>query len=153
MPESANDIHVKADSSGFAALANAVPAMVWVSDVAKSCTWFNRGWLDFTGRLLDEENGLGWMKGIHPDDFNSYLKAYHFNFDSRAIFEIDYRLLHNSGEYRWVVARGAPRYDDKGEFAGYIGICLDIHDRLAQGFGHAGSFINFKALSESPDIF
>jgi len=42
---------------------------------------------------------------------------------------MDYRLKHADGKYRWVLDHGVPRYTADGEFAGYIGSCLDITER------------------------
>jgi PAS domain S-box-containing protein len=113
----------------FRALADSAPVMIWKSGVDKLCTWFNRGWLDFTGRSLADEVGHGWAEGVHADDRDRCVEVYASAFDRRAPFEMEYRLLRHDGAYRWLLARGVPRHDGSGAFTGYIGSCIDITDR------------------------
>jgi PAS domain S-box-containing protein len=103
--------------------------MVWMSGTDKRCYYFNRGWLDFVGRTQEQEAGKGWVENVHPDDFDRCLQTYLSNFDARRSFEMEYRLRHHTGEYRWIFDRGIPRYAPDGIFEGYVGGCLDIHDQ------------------------
>ena len=113
----------------FHALIDAAPVMMWMADVDKLCTTFNRGWLAFTGRKIEEELGNGWANGVHPDDLQRCLKIYVEAFDAHLSFSMEYRLQRHDGQYRWIRDDGSPRYLPDGTFAGYIGCCLDIHDR------------------------
>jgi PAS domain S-box-containing protein len=115
----------------FHALIDAAPVMMWMSDVNKLCTSFNRGWLAFTGRKIEEEIGNGWAAGVHPDDLQGCLKIFVEAFDAHLSFSMEYRLRRHDGQYRWIRDDGSPRYLPDGTFAGYIGCCLDIHDRKA----------------------
>jgi PAS domain S-box-containing protein len=115
----------------FHALIDAAPVMMWMADVNKLCTTFNRGWLAFTGRKIEEELGNGWADGVHPDDLQRCLKIYVEAFDAHLSFSMEYRLRRHDGQYRWIRDDGSPRYLPDGTFAGYIGCCLDIHDRKA----------------------
>ena len=109
----------------FRTLANSAPVMVWQSGTDKLCTFFNEPWLKFTGRTLTEELGDGWAAGVHPDDLDRCLTTYASSFDARRSFQMEYRLRRADGEYRWILDEGAQLYRD-GEFAGYIGSCIDI---------------------------
>ncbi len=113
----------------FRTLANSGRTMVWTSGKDKLCNYFNRVWLEFTGRTLEQETGNGWAEGVHPDDFKRRLDTYVGAFDLRENFSIEHRLRRHDGEYRWILDDGCPRWDSKGEFIGYIGHCLDITDR------------------------
>lgn len=105
------------------------PALIWFSGLDALCYYFNKTWLTFTGRSLEEERGNGWAEGVHPDDFDRCLKIYLDNFNVQKPFDMDYRLKHHSGEYRWISDHGQPFYDENGEFAGYIGSCYDISEK------------------------
>ncbi len=113
----------------FETVANSSPALLWMSDITKSCTWFNDVWLEFTGKTLEEEKGDGWARGVHPDDYDRCLKTYCDAFDKREVFEMEYRLLRNDGEYRWIFDKGQPMLDSDENFVGYIGSCIDINER------------------------
>ncbi len=113
----------------FRLMADAVPVLIWVSDQTKGCTWFNKTWLNFSGRTPQELVGNGWADDVHPDDLDRCLGIYVTNFDARRPFTMEYRLKRHDGEYRWVEDNGLPRYDGDGAFAGYIGSCVDFTER------------------------
>lgn len=113
----------------FRNVTNSSMALIWLSGVDKLCYYFNDTWLKFTGRTLEQEMGNGWAEGVHPDDFDQCLETYITSFEKQVPFEMEYRLMHNSGKYRWLTDLGSPNYDSKGEFVGYIGHCFDITER------------------------
>jgi PAS domain S-box-containing protein len=105
------------------------PNPIWRANVQAKCDYFNRDWLEFTGRTLEQEYGDGWAEGVHPDDFDRCLKIYLDNFHARTPFEMEYRLRYHDGSYHWLVDSGKPFYTPDGEFAGYIGSCYDVQGR------------------------
>ncbi|MEA5604584.1 PAS domain S-box protein [Nostoc sp. UHCC 0252] len=113
----------------FRQMTDTAPVLVWMSGTDKLCNYFNKPWLDFTGRTLEEEMGNGWTEGVHPDDFQYCLDTYVNAFDARQTFKMEYRLRRNDGQYRWLFDTGVPRFAATGAFLGYIGSCVDIHDR------------------------
>ena len=112
----------------FQAMADTAPVMIWMTGTDALCNYFNKPWLEFTGRTMEQEVGTGWIQGVHPDDvqgcFDGFLPAFH----GRKPFRMEYRLRRADGEYRWVLESGIPRYTGAGEFAGYIGSNIDITD-------------------------
>jgi PAS domain S-box-containing protein len=114
-----------------AIMADTVPAMIWASDANALRTYFNRSWLEFTGRTLTEELGKGWTEGIHPDDRQRCLETYESAIKSRLPFKVEYRLRCADGQYRWVLSHGEPRFGDEGALEGYVGSCLDITEQKA----------------------
>ena len=113
----------------FRLVADNSPVLIWMSDETKLCTFFSKGWLDFTGRRLDEELGHGWASGVHPDDFQGCFDTYSRSFDARRPFEMEYRLRRFDGQYRWILDYGVPRFDSGGSFRGYIGSAIDVTER------------------------
>lgn len=112
----------------FQIMANTVPVMIWMSGLDKLCNFFNQGWLEFTGRTMEQEIGKGWVEGVHPDDRERCLDTYITAFEQRQKFSMEYRLRRFDGEYRWILDTGTPRFTTDGTFAGYIGSCIDISD-------------------------
>jgi len=113
----------------FRNIADTAPVLIWMSGADRLHQFFNKSWLEFTGRTLDEERGNGWLAGVHEADVQRCVAVYHSDFDARRPFEMDYRLRRRDGEYRWVLDRGLPRYDEGGVFLGFIGSAIDITDR------------------------
>src|SRR5437870_10075552 len=114
----------------FRTMANTAPVLIWMSGLDKLCTFFNKPWLEFTGRTIDQEMGNGWTEGVHADDLQRCLQIYTQAFDARQPFVMHYRLRRHDGEYRWISDNGVPRYDAQKNFAGYIGSCMDITELI-----------------------
>lgn len=113
----------------FRTMADTAPVMIWLAGTDKLCNYFNKGWLEFTGRTLEEEIGFGWVERVHPDDYGYCLDIYFTSFELRQGFSMEYRLQRHDGEYRWIFDIGTPRFNPDGSFAGFIGSCIDISDR------------------------
>jgi PAS domain S-box-containing protein len=114
----------------FQTMADAAPVLMWMSGEDKLCTFFNKAWLEFTGRTAEQEFGDGWVEGVHPDDLAKTVATYRAAFDARKPFAIQYRLQRHDGEYRSIADHGVPRYGPRGNFRGYVGTCVDITDLL-----------------------
>lgn len=113
----------------FRLMADHAPALIWMSGTDRLRTFFNEGWLRFTGRSMEQELREGWVAGVHPDDLEHCLRVSSTASDSRVDFEIEYRLRRYDGQYRWMVDHGVPRFGSDGAFCGYIGSCSDVTQR------------------------
>lgn len=105
------------------------PTMVWRAGLDAKCDYFNETWLAFTGRSFEEETE-GWEKGVHPEDMDRCMRVYLTSFAQRVPFEMEYRLRRHDGVYRTLFDRGVPYFDDAGVFAGFIGSCVDVEERV-----------------------
>lgn len=121
LQESESRFHIMADSA---------PALIWMADTNNLGIWFNRSWLEYTGRKMEEEVGIGWMYSVHPEDMEHWAI-----FERQPVinqhqrFEIEYRLRRADGSYGWVADTGTPYFDLDGKFQGYISYCWDINQR------------------------
>ena len=128
---------INADLEYFQRLADGAPVMIWMSGTDMGCFYFNRAWLEFRGRTLQEEFGNGWADGVHPEDLDRCVQHYVSSFERRAAFAMSYRLRHYTGEYRWILDRGVPHWTADGEFLGFYGGCAETPaeaavERIAQ---------------------
>lgn len=114
----------------FELILNNAPNLIWRAGTDTKCDYFNKTWLDFTGKSMNEEVGNGWANGVHPDDLDRCIKIYLNAFSKQEAFEMDYRLLRYDGEYRIINDRGVPYYDKNDIFLGYIGSCLDVTEKI-----------------------
>ncbi|HTB51808.1 MAG TPA: PAS domain S-box protein [Ferruginibacter sp.] len=131
----------------FKAIADSAPVMIWMSGTDKLCYFFNKGWLDFTGRTLEQEQGNGWAEGIHPEDLQRCLDIYVSSFDERKEFYMEYRLKAGDGEYKWISDKGVPRYSIEGDFLGYISGCMNIDEQKTFAEKLAESETRFRLLT------
>jgi hypothetical protein len=114
----------------FRYVANSAPVFIWMAGTDMQRNFFNTAWLNFTGRTLEQEKGYGWTEVVHPDDLEKCLHIYTDAFNHRQEYSMEYRLKRHDGEYRWISARGVPQFTSQNIFEGYIGACMDIHERV-----------------------
>lgn len=120
---------IRETEARFETMADTAPVLIWMTGTDGLCNYFNKPWLEFTGRTMEQEVGLGWTEGVHPDDLQRCYDGFLPAFQARVPFGMEYRLRRGDGEYRWVIESGIPRYTPGGEFVGYIGSNIDITDR------------------------
>jgi PAS domain S-box-containing protein len=123
------EVALRASEERFRSIANNSSVMIWMSGPDKLGTWFNRRWLDFVGRTMEQEIGNGWADSVHPDDLESSLNVYTTAFQAREPFSMEYRLRRHDGVWRWILDCGAPNYAADGTFGGYLGSCIDVSDQ------------------------
>lgn len=120
---------VRESEQKFRFMADTAPAMLWVTDVDNQCIFLSRGWHEYTGQTREEGLGLGWIDAVHPEDRERSTRIFLEAAAKKVAFQIDYRLETMEGEYRWAIDAGRPQISDTGEFLGYIGSVIDIHER------------------------
>jgi PAS domain S-box-containing protein len=120
----------------FTTMVDNVPVMIWMSGTDKYADFFNKTWLQFTGRTTEQENNEGWLENVHPDDVQKCIDDYNRSFNEQKGCYSEYRLRRKDGEYRWVADNSVPRYDAEGMFTGFISACMDIDDEKKPGKGY-----------------
>jgi PAS domain S-box-containing protein len=128
----------------FKTLADAAPALVWITDHAGDFIHFNRPWLEFTGRRVEAELGQGWLSTLLPEDRMRFRKEFDDHFALREPFRVDFRLLRQDGLFRWVTCQGIPHYEDDTSFTGYIGSCLDVSEQH-----EAETLLAYRAITQA----
>ncbi len=118
------------DLEQYQLIVESSPNMIWRANLSTECDYFNKTWLQFTGRTMEQEYGFGWAECVHPDDFDRCVEIYLTNFKIEHPFEMDYRLKRSDGQYRWINDRGVPFYDKEGIFIGFIGSCMDVTEKI-----------------------
>jgi PAS domain S-box-containing protein len=113
----------------FRNMAENAPVMMWMTDPSGSLIYLNRLWCNFTGQSNQEALGLGAWDTVHADDRDRSQRIFFDANTAREAFQIEYRLRHHDGTYRWALSAAGPRFSDDGEFLGYIGSVIDIEDR------------------------
>ncbi|MEA2419762.1 MAG: hypothetical protein QOE60_1968 [Thermoleophilaceae bacterium] len=135
----------------FRELADTTPALMWMTDGEGDVTFVNEGWLRFTGRALKEDVGDTFGLSAHPDDRGDLLERWRDAFARRIEFRFEYRLKHRSGDHRWVLEIGTPRFA-AGEFVGYVGTATDIHERKGMEDALRRSEASFRDLADAVPV-
>ena len=105
------------------------PALIWMSDAEKRCTYVNASWMAFTGRTLEAVLADGWRETIHPDDLPQWVEVLDAAFHAHQPYTLEYRLRRHDGEYRWILDSGIPLPAPHGSSTGYVGSIVDVTER------------------------
>ncbi len=111
----------------FKVLTDAMPQMVWSTLPDGFHDYYNARWYEFTGVPYGSTDGEGWNDMFHPDDQEEAWKRWRHCLATGNNYEIEYRLKHHSGDYRWTLGRAMPVRDVHGTIIRWIGTCTDIH--------------------------
>ncbi|MBT1706410.1 PAS domain-containing protein [Chryseosolibacter indicus] len=122
------EAHVIQSGREFEHMIDTLPGTVWITDKNAHCTFLNSRWFEYTGQTKDEALGLGWLETTHPDDKENAAKIFLQANERKEAFTLQYRLRTRKGDYRWNVDSGVPRFDRYGNFEGYIGSVVDVHE-------------------------
>jgi PAS domain S-box-containing protein len=112
----------------FRQLADRSSKLIWMSDANHQCTYVNEPWCAFTGRSLEQDLGIGWTVGVHPEDRERVVAQFAKAHDERDPFTLEYRFRRHDAHYRRIVNHGRPRVMPDGRFAGFVGECEDVTD-------------------------
>lgn len=125
----AAEMRVKESEARFRSLADNAPVMVWVTEADGSCSYLSKSWYEFTGQSAQEGLGSGWLNAVHPDDALRAADSFAQATATHSGFRLEYRLLRADGTYRWAIDAAQPRFDDHGNFLGFVGSVIDIQER------------------------
>jgi PAS domain S-box-containing protein len=111
------------------ALITASAQIVWTTASDGNIVQDSPSWRAFTGQTYAEWKGTGWLNAIHPDDRAKTIAAWREAVADRKTYDVEYRLKHTTGDFRWTSARGVPLLDAHGNVAEWVGMNVDITDR------------------------
>ncbi|MBB3999368.1 hybrid sensor histidine kinase/response regulator [Aureimonas pseudogalii] len=126
-----SDAALRESETRFRNMADHAPVMMWVTDPEGRCTYLNASWYAFTGQTPETMDGFSWLDAVHPDDRGWSGETFLAANARREPFSLEYRIRAADGTYRWAIDAATPRFNDEGEFLGYIGSVVDISARKA----------------------
>jgi PAS domain S-box-containing protein len=110
-------------------ITSAAPTTLWMSDAIGAVTYVNKTWIDWTGRDFDKHLGTGWLQAVHKADRQKLAEKLTGDIAVHGFFEVEFRLNHVDKTLHWCILTGQPQYDNRGNFLGYIGSCVDITEQ------------------------
>ncbi len=123
------DEALRESEAKFRIIADAMPQMVWSTREDGYHDYYNQQWYDFTGVPVGSTEGKLWNGMFHPDDRDRAWARWHHSLETGETYEIQYRLRHRSGEFRWTLGRALPVRGLDGRITRWMGTCTDIHDQ------------------------
>ncbi|MGE0255009.1 MAG: PAS domain S-box protein [Alphaproteobacteria bacterium] len=112
----------------YRALVDATAGIVWTTGPDGAVADIPQ-WRVLTGQTVEQVRGAGWLDALHPDDREATRIAWLEAVRCLQNYDIEYRLRDRNGHYRWYNARGIPVFDNAGQIAEWVGVCIDIHER------------------------
>ena len=126
-------VELQESEQRFKRMADVVPSLVWMSGKDGQRIFFNKRWLEFTGRTAEQEVGTGYMRNFHPQDIQRFVDLYTKAVAAQQDFHIEYRVRRHDGQFRWILDTGSPLITREGNLIGYVGLCADISEtRMTQ---------------------
>ncbi|KAF1912413.1 hypothetical protein BDU57DRAFT_458502 [Ampelomyces quisqualis] len=119
---------IEENEKQFEYIANFMPVMVWTTTPDGLHDWFSQRWYDYTGLTEEQSLGEGWRLPFHPDDMTATKHRWFNSLKTGDEYNTEYRCQRFDGEWRWMLGRALPFYDDDGHIVKWFGTCTDIHD-------------------------
>lgn len=120
---------LKESEAKFRTITDAMPQMVWSTQPNGNHDYFNEQWYRYTGAHEGTTDGALWNSMLHPDDQDRASRVWQRSLDTGETYEIQYRLRHFSGDYRWTLGRALPVRDEAGTIVRWMGTLTDIHEQ------------------------
>lgn len=143
--------HPFADNGRLRAMADAAPVMLWITNTEHHCTFLSRSWSEYTGQPARQGLRFGWLDMVHPEDRAEAERLFLDAANQREPFSLDHRLRRRNGDYRWVIDQGRPHFSESGEWMGYVGFVVDVHDRKVADEALRESERRYRILFDSID--
>lgn len=120
------ELRVVESEQRFRVVAEKAPALIWSCEANLKRDYFNRTWLSFTGRTLEQEMGDGWRASLYEEDRERWQAIASAAAGLTDPYSVEYRLRRADGALRWMIETASPRLAADGSFVGYLGTCIDI---------------------------
>ena len=116
---------LKESEERFRKLAEALPALIWVTDQHGSPEYASCKWGEYSGK--QSLNPEDWTYMVHPDDLENINQAWGNSLVTGNIYKHDVRLKSKNNEYRWFTVNGEPVFDSENKIVKWVGAFTDIH--------------------------
>ncbi len=121
--------NLAASERRYRALLEAVPVGIFEADAEGGNLYVNGLLEKIWGLGAAEIAGGGWVVAIHPEDRAGVIAAWQAAIATGRRYHSEHRLLHRDGSELWITVDAAPRFDETGRIAGYMGSISDVTER------------------------
>ena len=114
----------------FRALAEASPALIWQRGSHGDMIYVNQRAAELTDMTVEQLMSGEWRSILHPQDAPAYLAEFGKAVLDQSYFQRRLRIRNREGGWRWIKTYAMPWFTAPGEYAGYVGISLDITETV-----------------------
>ena len=122
------EARVAEQETRYRAISDSIDQMIWSTRPDGFHDYFNQRWYDYTGQPNGSTDSAAWNASYHPDEQAAAWALWTRCLASGEPYHLKHRLLHHTGEYRWVLGRAQPMRNASGAIVRWYGTCTDIHD-------------------------
>ncbi len=123
------EVKLRASEQRYATLTKMAPVGIFKTDAAGHCLYVNERWCQISGLTPEQALGLGWIKGIHPEDRELVSTAWYTAVQENRPYRLEHRFQNADGQITWVFGQAVAEWTAAGELVGYVGTVTDISDR------------------------
>ena len=142
---------LRASEEKFRTMADNIAQFAWMTDAQGWIFWYNRRWFEYTGTTLEDTEGWGWEKILHPDHVERVMARFRRCLEAGEFWEDTFSLRGRDGEYRWFLSRAVPIRDDGGRVVRWFGTNTDITAQREAETALRQSEGLYRAIGESID--
>ncbi|HEY1231791.1 MAG TPA: PAS domain S-box protein [Candidatus Binatia bacterium] len=114
----------------YRAIGDSIPYGIWIANAQGHNIYLSDSFCALTGLQQSDWTHSGWMRTLHPDDAEATRISWEECVRTGGVWEREYRVRGVDGEWHPILARGVPVYDGVGTITGWVGIHLDIGNRV-----------------------
>jgi PAS domain S-box-containing protein len=119
---------IEASEAKFRVLSETIPHMIWTATPDGKKNFFNKYFLEYTGKVFEELTGDGFQEIIFPADLKKDLQLWYHSLKTGTDFKMEKRIRRYDGTYRWHISHGIAQKDEQGIITGWIGSSTDIDE-------------------------
>ncbi|MCG7856541.1 PAS domain S-box protein [Flavihumibacter sediminis] len=132
----------------FVAILDSSPTGLWLSDEDGNIIFLNRTLQEWTGMEMKDLLGTGWANAIIEEDRDKSAAAFAHAVATRSHYDVVFRIRKGDGNIIWCRAAGDPYYHHNGEYAGFVGYCMDLNELISGREAVKQSESRFRSIVE-----
>jgi PAS domain S-box-containing protein len=125
-PSGVDITEIKRTQEDYKTLADNMSQFAWMTDSTGWTLWYNQRWFDYTGTTLEQVQGWGWQRVLHPDHVETVVEKFKRSLETGKVWEDTFSMRGKDGEYRWFLSRAVPIRDAAGKITRWFGTNTDI---------------------------
>ena len=143
---------LKESEERFEAAVKAVQGILWTNNAKGEMEGEQPGWAALTGQKIEEYQGYGWAKTVHPDDAQRTIDAWNEAVSERKTFEFEHRLRTRDAGWRLFGIRAVPLFNEDGSIREWVGVHTDVTEQREAENAIRESEERFRLMADASPV-